>query len=68
MKPGDERRTQACVCGGRMVINDAVAFIRGRAQHHGRNAEWAERAAVSLTAEEALDLSCLQNLLRRQRT
>ncbi|MBE2241472.1 MAG: nodulation protein NfeD [Burkholderiaceae bacterium] len=38
-------------------INDAAAFIRGLAQKHGRNAEWAERAvreAVSLTAAEAL--------------
>ncbi len=38
-------------------INDAAAFIRGLAQKHGRNAQWAERAvreAVSLTAAEAL--------------
>jgi membrane-bound serine protease (ClpP class) len=38
-------------------INDAAAFIRGLAQQHGRNAEWAERAvreAVTLTASEAL--------------
>lgn len=42
----------------RKVINDAVAFIRGLAARHGRNAEWAERAvreAVSLTASEALE-------------
>ncbi len=39
------------------AVNDAAAFIRGLAQLHGRNAEWAERAvreAVSLTADEAL--------------
>jgi membrane-bound serine protease (ClpP class) len=39
-------------------VHDASAFIRGLAQQHGRNAEWAERAvreAVSLTAAEALD-------------
>lgn len=38
-------------------VHDAAAFIRGLAQQHGRNAEWAERAvreAVSLTADEAL--------------
>lgn len=38
-------------------VHDAAAFIRGLAQRHGRNAEWAERAvreAVSLTASEAL--------------
>lgn len=38
-------------------VHDTAAFIRGLAQQHGRNAEWAERAvreAVSLTANEAL--------------
>ena len=38
-------------------VNDAAAFIRGLAQKHGRNAQWAElavREAVSLTAAEAL--------------
>lgn len=38
-------------------VNDAAAFIRGLAQQHGRNAQWAERAvreAVTLTASEAL--------------
>lgn len=42
----------------RKVINDAVAYIKGLAERHGRNAEWAERAvreAVSLTASEALE-------------
>lgn len=39
-------------------VNDAAAFIRGLAQKHARNAQWAERAvreAVSLTAAEALE-------------
>jgi len=41
----------------RKIINDAVAFIRGLADRHDRNADWAEaavREAVSLTASEAL--------------
>ncbi|MCH8551870.1 MAG: nodulation protein NfeD [Natronospirillum sp.] len=41
----------------RKVINDSVAYIRGLAERHNRNADWAEQAvreAVSLTASEAL--------------
>ncbi len=41
----------------RKVINDAVAYIKGLAERHGRNGDWAEQAvreAVSLTASEAL--------------
>jgi membrane-bound serine protease (ClpP class) len=40
------------------IINDAVAYIRGLASQHGRNAEWAElavREAASITAEKALE-------------
>jgi membrane-bound serine protease (ClpP class) len=47
--PGDASRAKA--------VEDAVAYIRGLAERHGRNAEWAERAvreAVTLTASEAL--------------
>lgn len=39
------------------AVQDAAAFIRGLAQRHGRNADWAERAvreAATLTSEEAL--------------
>ena len=42
----------------RKVINDAAAYIRGLAETHGRNPDWAEQAvrqASNLTAEEALD-------------
>jgi len=44
---------------GRKVLNDAIAYIRGLAGIHGRNAGWAEEAvrnAVSLPATEALKL------------
>ncbi|MEN8197794.1 MAG: nodulation protein NfeD [Pseudomonadota bacterium] len=49
----------------RKIINDAAAYIRGLAERHGRNAEWAERAVregVSLTAGEALELGVIDFL------
>lgn len=42
----------------RKAINDAVAYARGLAAKHGRNADWAElavREAASITAETALE-------------
>jgi membrane-bound serine protease (ClpP class) len=46
-------------------INDAAAYIRGLARMRGRNVEWAEKAvreAVSLAAEEALELKVIDYL------
>ena len=44
------------------IINDSVAYIRSLAEERGRNADWAERAvrdAVSITANEALELNVI---------
>jgi membrane-bound serine protease (ClpP class) len=43
---------------GRKMMNDAVSYIRGLAERHDRNADWAEEAvteAATLTATEALE-------------
>lgn len=43
---------------GRKILNDSIAYIRGLAEAHGRNADWAEQAvrdAATLTAKEALE-------------
>ena len=42
----------------RKILNDSIAYIRGLAERHGRNADWAEKAvreAATLTAKEALE-------------
>ncbi len=46
----------------RKMVNDASAYIRGLAELHGRNADWAEQAvreAVSLQASEALKIGVI---------
>jgi len=46
----------------RKMMNDAVSYIRGLAERHGRNADWAEEAvtkAATLTATEALEMNVI---------
>ena len=46
----------------RKIINDAVAYIKGLAELHGRNVEWAESAvadAANLPASEALAMNVI---------
>lgn len=53
-----ESESSRPAAGDAKAVEDAVAYIRGLAERHGRNAEWAEKAvreAVSLTASEALE-------------
>lgn len=54
-RPSDDESGHAA--GTRKAVNDAVAFIRGLAELHGRNAQWAEsavRQGASIAAPEAL--------------
>ncbi|MCB1845788.1 MAG: hypothetical protein KDI09_22645, partial [Halioglobus sp.] len=56
-KPAEDAR-EPDTAMGRKVLNDAIAYIRGLAETHGRNADWAEQAvrdASTLTATEALE-------------
>jgi membrane-bound serine protease (ClpP class) len=56
-------RTDAGTAMERKVLNDAVAYIRGLAERHGRNADWAEdavRDADTLTAREALEMNVIE--------
>ena len=52
----DKRRGDTAM--ERKVLEDAVSYIRGLAERHGRNADWAEQAvreAVNLGSSEALE-------------
>lgn len=54
----------------RKVLNDSIAYIRGLAEAHGRNADWAEdavRFAATLTASEALEKNVI-DLIADNRT
>ena len=58
----DEEEVPDRPAAERKVMEDAVAYIKGLAERHGRNAEWAERAvreSVSLTSSEALDINVI---------
>ncbi len=51
----------------RKVLNDAIAYIRGLAERHGRNADWAEdavRSAATLTANEALEQNIIEYIAK----
>jgi membrane-bound serine protease (ClpP class) len=59
--PEEETPAESAPAGSAMerkVLNDAISYIRGLAERHGRNADWAEKAvteAATLTAEEAVE-------------
>ena len=53
----------------RKVMNDAIAYIRGLAEAHGRNADWAEdavRTAATLTATAALEKNVIDLIAANQ--
>ncbi|KTG17469.1 MULTISPECIES: nodulation protein NfeD [unclassified Guyparkeria] len=55
---GEGAPAEAGTAMERKVLEDAVAYIRGLAERHGRNADWAERAVregANLGAREALE-------------
>lgn len=51
----------------RKVLEDAVAYIRGLAERHDRNADWAEKAVregANLTASEAVERNVIDVVAR----
>ncbi len=67
-----EEQAQPEAPGGAMdrkVMNDAISYIRGLAEAHGRNADWAEdavRNAATLTATEALEMNVIDLIAANQ--
>ena len=68
----DEETDEAAPSGSAMerkVMNDAISYIRGLAEAHGRNADWAEKAvteAATLTASEALEMNVIDLIAANQ--
>jgi membrane-bound serine protease (ClpP class) len=59
---GSEPETDSIDTMSRKAINDSVAYVRGLANKHGRNADWAElavREAASITSEVALEIGVI---------
>lgn len=66
---GDAKSPQPATSMERKVLNDAIAYIRGLAEAHGRNADWAESAvtdAATLTATEALEKNVIDVIVASQ--
>src|SRR5690554_2556626 len=60
--PAEPAKRRGDTAMERKVLEDAVSYIRGLAERHGRNADWAEEAvreAVNLGATEALELNVI---------
>ncbi len=58
----DEPESAPSTAMERKVLNDSISYIRGLAEAHGRNADWAEdavRHAATLTASEALEMNVI---------
>ena len=54
----DTDESEAAPAMDMKIMNDSVSYIRGLAERHDRNADWAEKAvteAATLTATEALE-------------
>ena len=68
--PEPDDGTEAPAAGSAMerkILNDSVSYIRGLAERHGRNADWAESAvteAATLTASEALEQNVIDFIAR----